>query len=534
MGEALSKRMMSVEGLPLEVSAENGFGEETMSSFIQSYLASILQPFADNVDALHRAVERLDSRLVAEVQKTSSYPGQIQENALLTKQLTAELEKTNQHAGSAKVSHETALDELAKQISELRPPLMKVENDLAALDDRHRLTHTAVLDLQNEFNGTRLTIERLGLELGQVDEKLGQRVTADFKRLEANMANLERAQQATLQTLSKLEKQGAKNHDDLETFAEGHRRQRRKDEKSFKDLGIATSTLNNKLEQTDARAKSHVAGTEVLKTDIETLQRRLEQTMRMQTVQETQHKDFKAKFPAYEERLELLKASIQNVMESLGLVEGAANLVETVQKLTSAISSHGVSLQELRQASEHHDTEIEQTRQRVDPLEKIEAKLEKADRQIEERLSTRLDALEELLYQNEKDDKTERDKIESEIAARARAHAQYMAKFDQQAQENVKVSEILQKLEGNIDKTDVRVHTLEGKAALTEEKVSKLGGSMDLTQEYWKGLTKGFQETHRKVTVEKDLLPVKTPRAELDHESIPQRGNMLPALTKTV
>jgi len=338
----------------------------------------------------------------------------------------------------------------------------------------------------------------------------------------------------TLQTLSKLEKQGSKNHEELETFAEGYRRQRRKDEKNFKDLGAAASTLSNKLEQTDTRARSSVVQIEALKTDLETLQRRLEQTMRMQTVQETQHKEFKAKFPVYEERLDLLKASIQNVMESLGLAEGAANLVETVQKLTSDVSSHDVRLEQLRQASELQEEEIKQTVKRIDPLEKIEAKLEKADQEIEEKLSKRLKTLEDMIHQNEKDDQTERNKIESEIVARARAHAQYMEKFEKQAQEITKVCEFLRKLEGSVDSTDARVHILEEKTALTEETVSKLGGSMDLTQEYWKGLTKGFQETHRRVSVEKDLLPVKTPRAQAESASSPQRGKMLPALTTPV
>merc|ERR1711879_857877 len=68
-----------------------------------------------------------------------------------------------------------------------------------------------------------------------------------------------------------------------------------------------------------------------------------------------------------------------------------------------------------------------------------------------------------------------------------------------------------------------RMDSLEKDLTCARGDVSKLRETLDLTQEYWKGLTKGFRQTHRSVAVENEMFSSKG-----------AIGTTLPALTKTV
>merc|ERR1712039_900350 len=82
--------------------------------------------------------------------------------------------------------------------------------------------------------------------------------------------------------------------------------------------------------------------------------------------------------------------------------------------------------------------------------------------------------------------------------------------------------------EAEMVKTNKALHStgkdLEKSLTCVRGDVSKLRDTLDLTQEYWKGLTKGFRQTHRHVAVESDIFSSKGAVGTAQ----------LPALTKTV
>merc|ERR1711957_185445 len=97
-----------------------------------------------------------------------------------------------------------------------------------------------------------------------------------------------------------------------------------------------------------------------------------------------------------------------------------------------------------------------------------------------------------------------------------------MAKFESQASEIADTNVRLERTGLELDATGSRVHNLEEAMAATGDQLAKLSGGLDLTQEYWKGLTKGFRETHRSIAVENEMLPQKG-----------MHTTSLPALVKT-
>merc|ERR1711956_5173 len=50
-----------------------------------------------------------------------------------------------------------------------------------------------------------------------------------------------------------------------------------------------------------------------------------------------------------------------------------------------------------------------------------------------------------------------------------------------------------------------RIDHLESKLELLSKQVSETKQGLELTEEYWKGLSHGFRETHRSVSIEKEM-----------------------------
>merc|ERR1712190_243828 len=124
-------------------------------------------------------------------------------------------------------------------------------------------------------------------------------------------------------------------------------------------------------------------------------------------------------------------------------------------------------------------------------------------------MAKRVGDLEALLYENEANDKEEAAKRESETAARIKDKMEIMAKIEVTNNDVFTTSTKLQKTNIELESTGLQVVNLEQAMVATGEQLSKLSGGLDLTQEYWKGLTRGFRETHRSIAVENEMLPQK-------------------------
>jgi len=532
MATAASEELAD-RALGIHVSEDSGMGADSMSSFIHQHLASILQPFAEQLEEMRSMTDQLRQDLDDTTSRASKNSQGLQELPVVIRSLRADFELSRREAKAMKEGHDSQLQELGNRCVMLRSDMQKITD----LEHRHHGTHAAVLDLQQLTQATRLDVNRLISDMKDADGRLAEQYSATLEKLNSEVSGLDRSHQAMAQTLVKIEKQEGKQRDDLDVFLEGHKRQRRRDEKTLKDTNASLASLNNRLDSFDARFKTQSSYASALKEDLETLERRHGQTMRMQTVQERQQQESNERQASFKQQLELARADLLNVMQLLGLMEGSANLVESVKMLIERSEDQGVSLQELQRSMQSHEEQLAAGVQRVDELDACLQEQQESKGQVEERVAERVEFVERLIHGNEEKSKDEFERMAAEAAERVRQHEQYVQRFEQQAAHNQRTSDQLQNLEGDFETTGVRVHKLEGRISSTEERVSKLGGSMDLTQEYWKGLTRGFQETHRRVAVDRDMSSPRTPRGfALESEQFSQKGGQsstLPAIAKT-
>merc|ERR1711972_176654 len=168
------------------------------------------------------------------------------------------------------------------------------------------------------------------------------------------------------------------------------------------------------------------------------------------------------------------------------------------------------SIRLLERDIETHTAELEKENARTTKIENEGLpNLRELSVTLDQEMGKRVTGLEALLYANEEADKEEKDKRESETAARLRDKIEIMARIDGQANDIADTNSRLQKTGIELEGTGLRVHNLEEAIPPMTAQIEKLGGGLDLTHEYWRGLTKGFKETHRSIAVDNEMLPQK-------------------------
>mmetsp|Transcript_61776 Transcript_61776/g.128118 ORF Transcript_61776/g.128118 Transcript_61776/m.128118 type:complete len:546 (-) Transcript_61776:18-1655(-) len=535
-----------------EISHERGMGEETMMAFIHKYLNSILQPFADSVDELNGAV----TQLTADVETFAGHEKQLQDHAQTLKVMQAEMKAAKVSMLEVKENQQKQFADVDSQLSAVKKDAKKVKEDLFELDRRHRDSHSMMLDVKQINAAADLEVRKLAAEVNKIGDIVTERVNGRLDPLRAEVARVVLGSSRTEESCRKSEERVQKQAERLEAFLENHGLQRRQEELRVKEILKSISDLDHKLSQTNANLKQQVLRAKDTNEELATLARRHDQTMRMQVVQERQQQESDDRQAVFTERLDGLKADIQNVMESLGLTEGAANLVLTVEKLKEASSVHGKSLDELHALCRTYGADIVTLQERADLLQQADAVLQEEDKRIEETLAKRLQELHEDFCRNDRlgsrvpgrnsspssdcDEhcrERDQDQLKQEAETRARQHEECMTHIRLQEEESAKLSDSLKPLLAGLEMCKSKVQVLEGKMATAEEQVGGLSGTMDQTQEYWKGLTRGIQETYRKVALS-ERQPLRTPRSANGEGQLPSRGSgsghALPALTKTV
>ncbi|CAE7665287.1 unnamed protein product [Symbiodinium sp. KB8] len=426
-----------------EISHERGMGEETMMAFIHKYLNSILQPFADSVDELNGAV----TQLTADVETFAGHEKQLQDHAQTLKVMQAEMKAAKVSMLEVKENQQKQFADVDSQLCAGKKEAKKVKEDLFELDRRHRESHSMMLDVKRINAAADLEVRKLAVEVNNVGDVVMERVTGQLDPLRAEVARVVQGSSRTEESCRKSEERVQKQGERLEAFLENHGLQRRQEELRVKAILKSISDLDHKLGQTNANLKQQVLRAKDTDEELATLARRHDQTMRMQVVQERQQQESNDRQAVFTERLDGLRADIQNVMESLGLTEGAANLVLTVEKLKEASSAHGKSLDELHALCRDYGSDIVTLQERADLLLKADAVLEEEDKRIEETLAKRLQELHEDFCRNEERDQ---DQLKQEADTRARQHEECMKRIRSQEEESAKLSDSLKPLEAGL------------------------------------------------------------------------------------
>merc|ERR1712008_465080 len=117
----------------------------------------------------------------------------------------------------------------------------------------------------------------------------------------------------------------------------------------------------------------------------------------------------------------------------------------------------------------------------------------------------------------------------SQVSIRER-QKQFKERFDRNGNELEKTKTSLADTQKDIqERIGPRMRTMEMNVAQITKDVNELKLGMELTEGYWKGLSRGFRETHKGVAIDGEL--VSTPRLGSGRKTLPALAKTSPPVT---
>jgi len=377
----------------------------------------------------------------------------------------------------------------------------------------------------------------------------------DLRKLESSLA-------ATSKMLTATKRFSEDSHDEFKAHVEAREKLNRKDKEKFENIDDRIAHLSTMLTETVNRLNTHAnhlrttnAAIRPLQAQVAALERRAGITDKIDKDQcatearlqeevdeiskslaflRAKFADNDPNFNVYDE-ITQLKVNLGNTNTHLGDVENSVNCANARMPL------HERRLQMLEQGKEHHGEQLSHLQKTVgvektevpkppplppapvafQPVVAPQPVVSPPTRNTESTVRTSLPkqiAREgpSIMTQKFQD-------IVHQVSIRER-QKQYKERLDQHSNDISKTNVSLGETQKEIaEKIGPRMRTMENHIMTLTKDVNDLKMGMDLTEEYWKGLSRGFREMHKGVTIDREL--VGTPRSG--------RSKMLPALAKT-
>mmetsp|Transcript_61355 Transcript_61355/g.143638 ORF Transcript_61355/g.143638 Transcript_61355/m.143638 type:complete len:728 (+) Transcript_61355:58-2241(+) len=191
------ERILSRPGTAMSLCAETGQGEDSMVSFISSYMKGILQPFGQTVDELHRYVWNLSETTSAMSQDVDSHSEQIAQQAILVAELRQELNRTSDQVAQA----QTLLEATVAEKSALEAEMHALKPKVGELDERTSVVQEAVQELQPRLKETRCKLARCEESKFETDRDIAQ-LRASLEHVKGDIEEWDKTHELLLQSVN--------------------------------------------------------------------------------------------------------------------------------------------------------------------------------------------------------------------------------------------------------------------------------------------------------------------------------------------
>jgi len=528
-----------------------------MNEFIKKHLAEILRPFAEHVDELHQSVDDLAGNLENTEKKATQAHEKLEAQRKQLQTVRADLDKTNTmalatKAGLDKTNSEKAL--LEADHSETKENLAKTHNRL--------LEAVANLEkLQRGLDETNSSLGRTSTSLSNTQKHIANDLEPKQKQHEETLANHESSLAATSQLLAATKRFGEDSHDEFKAHVEAREKLNRQDKERFEKIDDKMFHMSTMLTETINRLNTYANHLRTTNAAIRPMQEKvnnLEQfrntTQKEQRDQNThlanlqskfdemhailadlqyKFKDMDPNFNVYEE-INSLKTNLAKTNSQVGDVQTAVNSAH------ASLPVHERRIQILEHGKDHHADQLSFI-QKVIGVDKQDVPkappLAPAPRTVAPQTATAPVAVppstakpegQSLAKRITKEGPTLMTKKFQDVVLQMsikQRQKQFAERFDQHANELERTNSTLADTQKDIqERIGPRMRTMEMSIAQITKDVNDLKMGMDLSEEYWKGLSRGFRETHKGVAIDREL--VSSPRCHSSRQ-------MLPALAKT-
>jgi len=517
-----------------------------MNEFIKKHLAEILRPFAEHVDELHLSVDKLTEDLASTENKATQAHDKLEAQQKQLHATRADFDKTNNmalttKAGLKKTNAEKTL--LDAEHSETKQQLTKTHNLLL-----EAIAH--LNKLQQGIDETDTKLGRTQMSLSNTQKHISQDLEPKLKSHEEDLRKLESSLAATSKMLTATKRFSEDSHDEFKAHVEAREKLNRKDKERFENIDDKIAHLSTMLTETVNRLNTHANHLRTTNAAIRPLQQVVAVLEKKMGAKDKVDKDqfatearlqeevdeiektlawLKAKFadedPNFNvnEEVKLLKVNLAKTNTHLGDVETSVNGAHARMPL------HERRLQMLEQGKEHHGEQLSQLQKTVG-VEKTEIPkppplppAQRAEPPV--RAPVRASLPKRIAIEGPSIMTKKFQDVVAQVSIKEK-QKQYKGLLDQHSNDISETNASLGATQKEIaDKIGPHMRTMENHIMTLTKDVNDLKLGMDLTEEYWKGLSRGFRETHKGVAIDREL--VATPRSQSG------RSTMLPALAKT-
>lgn len=499
--------MAASVAVAMEAASLAGEGEKGMDAFIHEHLSDIMKSHSDRIDRLNEDVSAISSSFTGTTSLATRSSEQLVEemktNAMLRNDLNtfkfkfesfqALVEQKFHELHSAKAAHTSELQDHARSIATLESSIKETKDLL--METRHdgRTSDNHLGRLQSAFS--------------HVEHLVGNFDFVGAELLKVRLENLEQAHSKTQESLSTAEAKRADDHTALLALTEDCDLHRREVEGRAGETNAALCDFRNKLAQIKEASKGPKIELQML-DDITQLQKQLRRIAKTQQDQDTFFNNLAG-------TLDTLRASSMDVTNTLGVPFTGSKLGDSVHdavfRLTRSAASNSESLQRIDKACDRQSLELQHGTRRIAEMEKLQLRVHDLEHFAKAMTASAAND----------DVGNTASALESMAAAGAEQRTEVLTKLETQAHQTNQVRSTVHQLSNGMRGAEDRLSTLESKIASVNDSVASLRGGVDLTHEYWKGLTRGVQRTHKNVVTDGFAMKAPLPDGSTTLRAVP-------------
>eukprot|EP00927_Polykrikos_kofoidii_P001254 TRINITY_DN10453_c0_g1_i1.p1 TRINITY_DN10453_c0_g1~~TRINITY_DN10453_c0_g1_i1.p1 ORF type:complete len:521 (-),score=128.09 TRINITY_DN10453_c0_g1_i1:263-1780(-) len=475
--------------LDMEISGQSGQGERSMQEFVHLHIKSILAPFAEHLDELHKAVDDLTSELSNTNTQVTENTEAIDRHSGFISGLRADLSKTQRELVETGIRLETCIKEKAA----LEADHEDTKKYVREVDLKIPPLNQAVFVLQQRSDGHDLSIGTLNANLARTDENIKEYLQPSIDRLGVRVEGLDKAEQATARLLDSTKTFGEATYHQLQSLTAACEEQKRREEEGLRHVHRGLVDLGSQLKESDARVQSNAEHLKTMQKMSKALKSQLEDTINAHYAMDKRHDETVRNVSCLAEQGSRLIAAVDRLQQQ---AKDAEQVARNVVGLSKQVSLDSGNINVLQKTSKNHGEQLCAMRKQEDiMMQDIEA------------IQRLFAGLQASLSGNSHEKEKDKDRTFGGFKDLAK-------RIDSHAQEISNTAQLVEISSGDLQKMFQRVQTLEFQNMAMNDKIAKLSSGMDLNAEYWNGLSKGFKETQRKVAVENEMLPTKGTHAQ--------------------
>jgi len=449
---------------------KTGEGRQSMQSFMNAHVMSILEPLAEHIKELDTNGKRLTTEIASVAER---------------------LDRSNEHLDRLDAAHRR-LEEQLRPVKEDG----KVENQILALSQRlaavegeaktSRDAHTAEAMRLDAANASILALRR-HLEEGNVflndlaakeskTARLAERVDnllGELKESHAGLCerhmNLAKGQQHTLMDCENA-------HQTLSQLTTKLQTQKVEANEALTSASERANSMEKAIAELQTRSQTQDKASFMTRDDVGRLSANIQEVMEQlhrlgfdrQAGQGAEHADMPARLARLEDGLIRLDRKFGSELHDVQ--EPLRQLTQRVSKNTVDTYRNSTDLQSLDATRKRHDDQLRGMELHTWELETKGAKL-----------------------------RQRADVAESQLGGLTSLHKKAEAKLDFHTLELETSKAEQQLLKGGLDETGRSIRGIGSELGATKAGIAGLGDRLDLAHEYIEGVGRGFQETHRHV-----------------------------------